>query len=125
MRNQERPTLVLPVFIIQVFMNWFYIFWVKCQPDIILNSWFVVLPLLDYFYFTFAFISAYFLYLRKSLGLMLGCAVLMYGMVSVVVSYYAAYNKNDLIEVAIIPLIILNCCVILFMAHYQSFYKTD
>ena len=56
---------------------------------------------------------------------MLGCAVLMYGMVSVVVSYYAAYNKNDLIEVAIIPLIILNCCVILFMAHYQSFYKTD
>jgi hypothetical protein len=125
-KNTARsPTMVLLIFITQVLLNWAYILWVQYQPDIILNSWFVVIPLVGYFYFTLAFISAAFLYQMKKLGLSLGYCVNLFGTISTVISFLAAGNKNVFISFLIIPLIIVNACVIIYMAYHQASYQNN
>jgi hypothetical protein len=116
---------VLIIFIAQIIINTIYMLWVKHQPNIILNSWFVLMPLLGYFYFTFGFIAAAFMYQKKRLGLNIGFCVMLFGIVSVVISYFAAYQKNDLINMMIIPLIVINCCVFIYMAFNQSQFTSD
>ena len=124
--NQEtqlKPRLVLLFFIAQVFVNWIYILWIKSQPDIIINAWFVVLPLMGYFYFTFAFIASVGLFYGKQPGLTLGYGVLMFGMMADVITYNLIYRQHNLLEQLIIPLIAINLCVIFYMAYNQQYFK--
>ena len=99
--------------------------WIKYQPDIIINSWFVILPMLFYFYFTFAFIAAVSIYQGKKFGIGLACCVLMFGTTASVVSYNVVYKREYLIEQLIIPLIILNLCVVFYLAYHQAYFKKD
>lgn len=122
--SQLRPWLVLFLFILQAILNWLYTMWIKSLV-IFTNSWFVILPLFFYFYFAFAIIAAIGLFYRKSLGLMLAYCVLMFGNIVAVVSYSFIYNKQYVIEMLIIPLIVLNLCVIFYMALSHSYYKDD
>jgi hypothetical protein len=123
--NDANPRLVLILFVAQVFINWLYISWIKAQPDIINNSWFVVLPLLGYFYLTFAFIASVWLYNKKQSGLILAYCVLMFGTTADVISYNVVFQKQWLIEQLIIPLITINLCVIFYMAYHQIYFKGD
>lgn len=127
MENDKRFRTVraLFLFVAMVFINWLYMLWIKYQPDIIINSWFVVLPMLFYFYFTFAFIAAVSIYQVKRFGIGLACCVLMFGMTASVVSYNVVYKREYLIEQLIIPLIILNLVVIFYLAYHQAYFKKD
>lgn len=115
----KEPRIILISFILLVIADWAYILWVKAQP-IINNSWFVVTPIIGYFYFTFAFISAYYIYQRKRIGLGFGCCVLLFGMMADVLSYSLAWHRFPLIEFMIIPLIVVNTILICYMAYHQN-----
>lgn len=121
--KEFNPRLILVFFILQVVANWLYMLWIEYQPDIIINSWFVILPMLFFFYFTFAFIAAVNIYQRKLFGLGLAACVLMFGTTSAVVSYNVVYKHQYLIEQLIVPLIIMNLLVIFYMAYHQSYFK--
>ncbi len=122
--SRLRPWLVLFLFIVQAILNWLYTMWVKSLV-LFTNSWFVILPLFFYFYLAFAIIAAIGLYYRKSLGLTLAYCVLMFGNIIAVVSYSFIYNKYYIIEMLIIPLILINLCVIFYMALSHSYYLDD
>ncbi|RDI43394.1 hypothetical protein [Aquicella lusitana] len=122
---QVRPVTVLLVFILQVFMNWLYVLWVKSQPDIISNAWFILTPILGYFYFTFTLIASIGLIYKKKFGLTLAYGVILFGVISVVMSYNAAFRGHYLIEVMIVPLITINFCVLLYMVFNQDYFKPD
>lgn len=122
--SQLRPWLVLLLFILQAILNWLYTMWIK-SIVIYTNSWFVILPLFFYFYFAFTIIASIGLYYRKTLGLMLAYCVLMFGNIVAVVSYSFVYNKYYIIEMLIIPLILVNLCVIFYLALSHSYYKDD
>ena len=112
--KQFTSRLILSFFITQVIINWLYMLWVKNQPDIIINSWFVVMPMVGYFYFTFAFIASVWLFYRKQVGLYVAYGVLMFGTASAVLSCNIASGRNYMIEQLIIPLIAINLCVIFY-----------
>lgn len=122
--SRLRPWLVLFLFIAQAILNWLYTMWIK-SIVIYTNSWFVILPLFFYFYFAFTIIASIGLYYRNTLGLMLAYCVLMFGNIVAVVSYSFIYNKQYIIEMLIIPLILVNLCVILYMAMSHCYYKDD
>jgi hypothetical protein len=120
---QVRPNLALAFFITQTCVNWFYVLWVKSQP-IINNAWFVLTPLIGYFYFTFAFIAAIWMYSRKAIGLNLAYCVLMFGSAIDVLSYSLVYRLDGIIETLIVPLVVVNLCVVFYMAYNQSYFKS-
>jgi hypothetical protein len=124
MNSQLRPILALSFFISQASIDWLYVLWVKTQP-ILNNSWFVVLPLMGYFYLTFTLIASYYMYKRNTIGLNIGYCVLMFGMITNVMSYSLVHQRHDMIEFLIVPLIITNLCVMAYMAYSQSYFQGD
>ena len=123
---QAGPSLALFFFILQVCINWLYILWVKMQPGIIANAWFFITPVIGYFYFAFAFISAIGLFYKRKLGLLLGYFVILFGTISTVISYTIAYNKViPLVEQVIIPLIVVNLLVLCYMAYHQKQFQSN
>ena len=123
-RTGNTPTLVITIFVAQVIVNWLYNLWVAALP-IVINSWFVMLPLLGFFYFTFAFISAIGMYKRTKIGLMLAYGVLMFGATTNIISYNVIYKQNAMMENMIVPMMVLNFCVICYMAVNNSYFKGD
>jgi hypothetical protein len=117
-----KPRFILIVFIIQVLINWFYSVWIKSQPDLALCAWFMVMPLIFYFYFALAFIAAIGLYYLNTLGLMLACFILLFGSTTSVISYIFIYRKEPLIEMLIVPLVIVNLLVIFYMASNKKYF---
>lgn len=116
-------TLAVIIFLMVAVTDWLYILWVKAQP-IINNSWFVVTPIIGYFYFTFSFIAAYYMWQRKRLGLGLAACVLMFGMTADVLSYSLAYNRFPIIEFFILPLITINVISACYLAYHQQGYSS-
>jgi len=115
-----KSTLILLIFILQVLIDCFYSVWIKSQPGMEYYAWFYILPLLFFFYFALAFIASIALYNRSKFGLMLAYCILMFGSTTSVISYYFIYRKQPIIEMLIIPLIILNLCVIFCMVYNRS-----
>src|SRR3990167_471947 len=113
-------TLLLASFIIVVMLNWLYTSWIKSLFEEVVTSWFLIVPLLFYFYFTFAVIAAYFMHQRKRLGLILACFVILMGAIIAVLSYAAVFKLSGIYELLIIPLIVLNCLMLIFLACYQG-----
>lgn len=124
MNDNFKPTIVIAVFIAQVVINWLYNLWVAALP-IVINSWFVMLPMLAYFYFTFALIATVGLVKRTKVGLMLAYGVLMFGATTNIVSYNVIYKVDSLMANMVVPMIVLNFCVICYMAVNNSYFKGE
>ena len=123
-QQPKQSKTVILLFFLAVCMNWGYVLWVKAQP-IIDNAWFVLTPLIAYFYFTFAIISGIWMHYRKRLGLNLAYCVLMFGTAADVLSYSLVANINEWIAVTIIPLIAINMIIASYMAYYQCYFTGD
>lgn len=121
--SQIKPRLVIGFFTTLVMINWLYTLWVEMVPEIVINSWFVVMPMLGYFYFTFAFIALIGLYKRKQFGVMLAYGVIMFGSTVDVISYNIIYKRHFLLEQLIVPLLAVNLCVIFYIMRNQSYFK--
>ena len=106
-----------------VLINWFYGVGVEMVREIVIISWFVVMPMLGYFYFTFAFIALIGLYKRKQFGVMLAYGVIMFGSTVDVISYNIIYKRHFLLEQLIVPLLAVNLCVIFYIMRNQSYFK--
>lgn len=123
-RQPTQPKIVILLYLIAVCLAWAYILWVKAQP-IINNAWFVLTPIIGYFYFTFAIISSIWMHYRKRLGLNIAYCVLMFGTAADVLSYSLVYNVNEWIAFTIVPLIAFNMIIVFYMAYYQRYFKGD
>lgn len=123
-QTNHTPALVIIIFVAQVIVNWLYNLWVAALP-IVINSWFVLLPMLGFFYFTFAFISAIGMYKRTKVGLMLAYGVLMFGVTTNIISYNVIFKQNEMMANMIVPMMVLNFCVICYMAVNNSYFKGD
>src|SRR3990167_6242 len=121
--SQIKPRLVIGFFTTLVMINWLYTLWVEMVPEIVINSWFVVMPMLGYFYFTFAFIALIGLYKRKQFGVMLAYGVIMFGSTVDVISYNIIYKRHFLLEQLIVPLLAVHLCVIFYIMRNQSYFK--
>jgi len=122
---KSHRALILVLFSIQVVINWLYIIWIKKLFEIAISSWFLLIPLMAYFYFTFAVISAVLIHKKMKLGLSLGCCVLIFGVIADVLSYNAVFHLGGIYEMLIIPLILSNCLLMLLMVSYQSEFKNN
>lgn len=118
-----KPRLVIFFFVLMVVVNWLYTLWVELIPEIVINSWFVLMPLLCYFYFTFAFIALVGLYKRKQFGVNLAYGVIMVGSAMSVISYNIIYKRHFLLESLIVPLLAVNLCVIFYIMANQKYFK--
>lgn len=116
--------IAILLFIITACVDWAYIMWVKNQP-IIDNAWFVITPLIAYFYFTFAIIAVTWMHYRIRLGLSIAYCVLMFGTAADVLSCSLVSKVNSTIEFMIIPLIVLNLFVVFYMAYNQCYFKDE
>jgi hypothetical protein len=127
MANSKQPlhtTAAIIIFILAACIDWSYVLWVKAQP-IINNAWFVITPLIAYFYFTFAFIASVLIYSGKRLGLSIAYCVLLFGTAADVLSYSLIYQKNAFIAFMILPLIILNFIAVFYLVYHQSGFAND
>lgn len=124
-RRDFNPTLVAGAFIIQVLLNWAYVLWIKKLFEEVVTAWFLIVPLFGYFYFTFAIIALAFICQKKRLGLALACFVLIFGLIIDVVSYGSVFKLSGLYELFIIPLIVLNCLMLLFVVSCKSGFKDE
>lgn len=111
-------------FMLAACLDWSYVLWVKNQP-IINNAWFVITPLIAYFYFTFTFIACVLIYSGKRLGLSIAYCVLLFGTATDVLSYSLVYQKYPFIAFMILPLILLNVCAVFYLAYHQSSFTND
>lgn len=99
------------------------VYWALNSPGINNNAWFVILPMLTFFYFTFAFIAGIWLYERKKLGLIMACAALVFGVAADTISFYQIYTLHFLLEQLLLPLICINLFVIGYMILNHSYYR--
>lgn len=113
------------LFSMQVIINWIYILWIKSQPEIIINAWFVVLPMIGYFYFVFAFIANIGIIKGEKLGITLAYCVLMFGCAAAVISYNIIYNRNPVNEQLIVPLITINILMVFYLAYNRGCCSKD
>jgi hypothetical protein len=122
--NQIRPALFVALFALQTLLNWFYVIWVKAQP-IINNAWFVVLPLIGFFYFSFAFIACIWMYYRKRIGINLAYCVLMFGASIDILSYSLIFQHGGPVAIAMLPLVVMNLCVVFYIAYHQKYFQNN
>ena len=119
--------IVVICYIVLVLLDWFYVMAIKSQMEAVATAWFVIVPLLGYFYFAFAIFSLFFMYARQRLGIALGCFVLLFGAILDVITFNFIYSHLDgvLFELIIISLIVLNCGVATLLVADQDEYKED
>lgn len=120
-----RPTRVLIVFILLTTLNWLYVLWVKYQFVQLINAWFMLTPLIGFFYFAFAFLAALGLYKKVELGLDLAYGVILFGSISVTISYLLVYNRHFLINSCILPLLLINLCAIIYLAMNRGNFRGE
>lgn len=99
------------------------VYWALNSPGLHTNAWFVILPMLTYFYFTFALVAGFWLYQRTQLGLIMSIGVLIFGVCADVISYYQIYQLNFLLEQLLLPLICINLFVLGYMAINHSYFN--
>lgn len=99
------------------------VYWALNSPGLHTNAWYVIVPMLTYFYFTFAFIAGFWLYQRKQLGLIMSLGVLVFGILADIISFGQIYQMNFLLEQLLLPLICINLFVIGYMIFNHSYYS--
>lgn len=114
--------MVLP-FILIVLNDWFYILLVQNQPEITINPWFVLFPVVTPVYFVFAIAAAVGIYQKKKAGYMLANVVILLGALSASISSIYAYKTYPIIYLLFVPLVILNFVVVAYIAYYGIQHK--
>jgi len=114
--------MILP-FILIVLNNWFYILLVQNQPNITINAWFVLLPVITPVYFVFGIAAAIGIYQGKKAGYMLANVVILLGALSASISSIYAYKSYPAIYWLFVPLVILNFAVVAYIAYYGIRHK--
>lgn len=120
---RTKTGLLISLFAFLVLLNWVYVLWVKNLFEDLATAWFVLTPLFGYFYFTFAVMSLIFMYQRKRLGLSLGCFVLLFGSILAMMSYAAVLKISDIYQLLVVPLIVLDALVMLFIVSFYKVFK--
>jgi|GEM_PF-1768992 hypothetical protein len=123
--GMKKQALTPFLFIIQILLNWAYMACVYYQSNTISSAWITLLPLFSYFYFVFALLAAAELFRRTRLGLSLAFGVLLFGIVSDVMTYSTLYEYNNLYELMILPLIAINFSFICYLIFNQGYYKSS
>lgn len=118
-------TLLIGLFSTLVVMDWLYVRWIKQLFEEVATSWFLIVPVLGYFYVTFAVIAIVYMRQKKQLGLVLGCIVILFGMIADVMSYAAVFKMSGMYELLIIPLIVFNCIMLIFLIGCKDNFKKD
>lgn len=99
------------------------VYWALNSPGLHTNAWYVILPMLTYFYFTFALIAGFWLYQRKQLGLIMSIGVIVFGVCAAAISFYQIYQLNFLLEQLLLPLICINLFVLGYMVLNHSYFN--
>ena len=122
---KAQPLKVLLLFILLVCLNWFYVLWVKHQFATMINAWFVLIPVIGFFYFTFAFIASYGLFTQKKFGLDLAYGVILFGTISVAISYMLVFNQYPWIDLMIVPIFFINLCIVMYMGLNRRYFLSE
>jgi len=117
------PLLIIFTFLLVLAMDWVYVYVVRAQPQIIVNGWFYLFPLMTFFYCAFAFIALLGLIYRNKQGLMLAFAVLLFGALSTAISYILTSNSLILLQQMFIVVGVINALQMLFMAMNTKYYR--
>jgi len=124
-RSPTHNILLIIIYLLLISANWTYIIWLKYQHDIIATSFFLLVPLFGYFYFTFTIISTFFIYHNVRLGFSLSCGVLMFGMILDVLAYNMVNTAGFYDEALVIVFVILNTWLMIFMGAKQTRCKQE
>lgn len=119
------PKCITLVFILITCLNWLYVLWVNYQFSMLINSWFVLLPLTGFFYFTFALIAVYGMMRQKQFGLTLAFVVILFGSISDAISYMVVFGQHFLIDMTVVPLILLNLLVVIYLSLNRKYFPDD
>lgn len=122
--KQTQSRIVLLLFVLLVCLDWLYVFWIKSQPNMF-NAWFVLIPLMTYFYFTFALIASIGLYYQKRFGLTIAYGVIMSGTIASAMSYTFIFKNYPTIASMFVLLILINFAIILYMASKRDYFQMD
>lgn len=123
--NGYKNYRLVSIYLLMVFVNWMYVYWIRSEANIVESSYFLLMPLFGYFYFTFAFISAYFIYTLSRIGFSIGCCVLTCAMITDVISYNIVNMPGLIYEAMVITLVVMNVAVICLLAASQSTCKKE
>ena len=117
------PKMILLIFILLASLNWSYVLWIKYQFHMLINSWFVLLPVTGFFYVTFAFIASCGLFQQKQYGLTLAYGIILFGTVSDAISYMLVCYRDVLVDATIVPLLLVNLLVIVLLGMNKHYFK--
>jgi hypothetical protein len=120
-----RPRNALSLFIFTACLDWLYVLWVKIQFAMMINAWFVLIPLTGFFYFAFALIACFGIFKKQRFGVDLASGVIMFGAVSATISYLLVFNKYYLIDMCILPIILINLFTIIYLAYSRRYFQPD
>ena len=122
---RAKPTIILLIFILLTCLNWSYVLWVKYQFYMLINAWFILLPVIGFFYFTFALIASCGLYQQKQYGLTLAYGIILFGSVSAAISYMLVSYRDFWIDTTIVPLLLLNMIIVIYMGLNKHYFPGD
>lgn len=123
--NGIQPKLVMLAFALQVLLDWLYVIWASDQPNVGMVSWFTLEPIIGYFYFAFSLVAILGLHFRLKMALSLAYILILAGTIFAVLSHELAFKNHYLISITIIPLIVLNLCVMTYLAVNQRYFKSE
>lgn len=109
------------IFILMILLNWLYAYLVQHQPDIIINAWSVLFPLITLFYFVFSTIACCGLYQRKLWGLRLASFMSLYGSMASGISMGLAFKLYPFVEEIFAMLLIFNLASVLYIGGYYYY----
>ena len=113
------PWLVVLLYSVAIIIDWTFAYFAESQPEVIINSWSVLFPLISFFYSAFCVISVIGLYLRVSWGFGFGYITIMLGAVIAAISYLLAFRQHPEIHELFIMILIFNLAVISYLLVYS------
>jgi hypothetical protein len=122
---KKQHITVLLFFVLQATLNWLYVLWIKYQFTMLVNAWFALIPLIGFFYVTFTLIAGLGLYQQKQFGLCLAYGVLLFGAISAAISYLLVFNRHPMIDAMIVPILLANLCIAIYMGKNRDYFRGD
>jgi hypothetical protein len=125
MDNGKRSSLWSVMFFITlVFVNWLYVGWVEYVSAGVSSAWLTMLPFFAYVYFSFTVIASIELSHKTCFGLVLACCVILFGIISDVMSYMLVLNDASYFQTVLILLLAVNLAALFSLIYYSGNFKS-
>lgn len=121
----KKNWFIIFLYTLTVLVDWAFAYLVQSQPEIIVNSWSVIFPLMTFFYGAFSTLAFIGMIQRARWGFSLSYITLVGGAILASISYLHAFRLYSIVQPLFIALLIFNfvtiLCILIFCQRQRIF----